>query len=406
MGIPEQTPPPLSKPKPPARLVSLDAYRGLVMFLMMAELLKFGLVSKALPDNPVWGFLAHHQSHVEWVGCSLHDLIQPSFSFLVGVSLPFSLAARRSLGQSVPLMTLHAFWRAFVLVWIGIILRSLWGKLPDYGFTDTLSQIGLGYGFLFLLGLTSARVQWVAVGVILVGYWLFFALGPQPGPGTDWAGFGIKPEWLSQNGLEGFAAHWSKNYNSALAFDQWFLNLFPREDRFFTNSGGYQVLNFVPTLATMLLGLIAGGVLKDDRSHWAKVKWMTAAGAIGLAAGYALGYFGICPVVKRIWTPSWVLFSGGWCFLLLAGFYTVVEIGGWKGWCFPLLVVGSNSIAAYCMSTSFIKPEIHKMMFRHFGWFIQQVGPVYEPLVWGAVTLSVLWLVLFWMYRRRVFIKV
>jgi predicted acyltransferase len=156
----------------------------------------------------------------------------------------------------------------------------------------------------------------------------------------------------------------------------------------------------------MLLGLIAGGVLKDDRSHWAKVKWMTAAGAIGLAAGYALGYFGICPVVKRIWTPSWVLFSGGWCFLLLAGFYTVVEIGGWKGWCFPLLVVGSNSIAAYCMSTSFIKPEIHKMMFRHFGWFIQQVGPVYEPLVWGAVTLSVLWLVLFWMYRRRVFIKV
>jgi predicted acyltransferase len=377
------------------------------MFLMMAELMKFAAVSKALPGNGFWAFLGFHQSHVEWVGCSLHDLIQPSFSFLVGVSLPFSLAARRDRGQSKLAMTLHAFWRAFVLVWIGIILRSLWDPIPDYGFTDTLSQIGLGYGFLFLLGFRPVRDQWLAVGLILVGYWLFFALWPAPGPDFDWARVGVSQKWLSENGLDGFAAHWSKSANAATAFDQWFLNLFPRQKEFVFSGGGYQVLNFVPTLATMILGLIAGGVLKDDRGPWRKVLWLTAAGLVALGAGYGLGYLGVCPVVKRIWTPSWVLFSGGWCFLLLAGFYAVNDVIGWRRWAFPLVVVGMNSIAAYCMSTSFIKPEIGKMVWRHLGVRTFHVfGPEYAPLVHGAITLTVLWLILYWMYRRKVFIKV
>ena len=100
----------------PARNQSIDVYRGFVMFLMMAEVLKFSHVARALPESGFWKFLAQQQSHVSWVGCSLHDLIQPSFSFLVGVSLPYSLAARTARGQSRAAMTLHAFWRAFVLV--------------------------------------------------------------------------------------------------------------------------------------------------------------------------------------------------------------------------------------------------------------------------------------------------
>jgi predicted acyltransferase len=406
MGIPQQTPPAAT---PPVRLTSVDAYRGLVMFLMMAEILKFALMAKAFPYNRVWELLADHQSHVAWVGCSLHDLIQPSFSFLVGVSLPFSLAARRDRGQSKLAMTLHAFWRAFVLVWIGIILRSLWSTIPDYGFTDTLSQIGLGYGFLFLLGFRPVRDQWIAFALILVGYWLFFALGPAPGPDYNWAAVGVKPEWLAQNGLDGFAAHWSKNANAALAFDQWFLNQFPRApgDPYVFSGGGYQVLNFIPTLATMILGLIAGGVLKDDRGPWRKALWLTAAGVVALAAGSGLGLAGICPVVKRIWTPSWVLFSGGWCFLLLAAFYAVNDIIGWRRWAFPLVVVGMNSIAAYCIATSFVKAEIHKMVLRHLGEnAFLFLGPKYLPLLHGAATLTVMWLILYWMYRRKVFIKV
>jgi predicted acyltransferase len=223
----------------------------------------------------------------------------------------------------------------------------------------------------------------------------------------DWAAVGVKPEWLGQNGLDGFAAHWSKNANVAAAFDQWFLNLFPREKTFVFSGGGYQVLNFVPTLATMILGLIAGSVLKESRSPRLTILWFTAAGLIGLATGYGLGQLGLCPVVKRIWTPSWVLFSGGWCFLLLAGFYAVTDLGGWRRWAFQLVVVGTNSIAAYCMATSFVKPEIHKMVLRHLGTnAFNLFGSEFVPLVHGAITLTVMWLILYWMYRRKVFIKV
>jgi predicted acyltransferase len=385
----------------------VDAFRGLVMLLMMAELLKLAAVSKALPGNEAVALLAHHQTHAEWVGCSLHDLIQPGFSFLVGVSLPYSIAARRAKGQGTLGMTLHAFWRAVVLVWLGIVLRSLWGPVPDYGFTDTLSQIGLGYGFLFVLGFRPVRDQWLAVAAILVGYWLLFALWPLPGPDWDWAAVGVPPDWFERNGLTGFAAHWNKNANPAAAFDLWFLNLFPREKPFEWSRGGYQALSFIPTLATMTLGLIAGGVLKSERPALGKVGRLAAAGAVGLAAGYGLGALGVCPVVKRIWTPSWVLFSGGWSLLFLAAFYLVVDVAGWKRWAFPLLVVGTNSIAAYCMSTSFIKPEVGKMVRRHLGDATFRVaGDAYEPLLHGAATLAVLWLVLLWMYRRKVFVRV
>jgi heparan-alpha-glucosaminide N-acetyltransferase len=391
----------------PPRLASVDAYRGLVMFLMMAEILKLSVVSRSFPDCDILKFLALQQTHVEWIGCTLHDLIQPSFTFLVGVSLPFSIAARAARGQSKLAMTLHAFWRAFILVWLGVILRSLWSTTPDYGFTDTLSQIGLGYGFLFLLGFRPIRDQWLAVAVILIGYWVFFVQHPLPPSDFNWSAVGVKPEWLHDHGLTGFEAHWSKNANAAAHFDLWFLNLFPREKPFVFQSGGYQVLNFIPTLATMILGLLAGGVLKSDWRAWRKINWLAAAGTLSLGLGYVWGLSGTCPVVKRIWTPSFVLFSGGWCFLLLGAFYAVMDVRGWRGWAFPLTVVGMNSIAAYCMSTSFVKPELHKMTMRHLceGTFAV-FGPEWVPLLHGAATLTLLWLILFWMYRRRVFIRI
>src|SRR5213596_50281 len=120
------------------RLGSIDAYRGLVMFLMMAEVLRLLQVSKALPDSKFWEFLAHHQSHVPWAGCSLHDLIQPSFSFLVGVSLPFSLARRASKGQSRLMMIMHAVLRAVILVLLGVFLRSMGKSQTNWTFEDTL----------------------------------------------------------------------------------------------------------------------------------------------------------------------------------------------------------------------------------------------------------------------------
>jgi predicted acyltransferase len=386
------------------RLVSIDAYRGLVMFLMLAEVLHFASVARALPESRLWKFLELHQSHVEWVGCTLHDLIQPSFSFLVGTALVFSLASRRSRGQSVLAMSAHALWRGLLLASMGIFLRSIRHEQTNYTFEDTLTQIGLGYPLLFLIALRPRRDQWIALAVILVGYWAAFALYPLPGSGFDYEAAQVPPDW--PHNLQGFAAHWNKNTNLAWAFDRWFLNLFPRPKPFTANGGGYATLSFLPTLGTMILGLLAGGVLKSDRSGWAKLAWLTAAGLVGLGAGWGLGELGICPVVKRIWTPSWVLFSGGWCFLLLAGFYTLTDLIGRRAWVFPLVVIGANSIAAYLMSWLF-EGFIASSLTTHLGHApFRAFGEPYEELLHGAAVLLVFWMILFWMYSKRIFIRV
>ena len=388
----------------PARLTSLDAYRGLVMFLMMAEVLSLSRVARARPDSVLWQFLAHHQSHVDWIGCSLHDLIQPSFSFLVGVALPFSLASRAARGQSRARMVLHAAWRALVLILLGVFLRSIGAHQTYWTFEDTLSQIGMGYVALFLLGFRPARDQWIALGLILAGYWAAFAFYPLPDPNFDYSKVGVSNTWPHL--MTGFAAHWNKNSNPAWAFDTWFLNLFPREKPFAFNRGGYATLSFIPTLGTMILGLIAGGVVRSDRAPWAKVRWLATAGAIGLAAGAALGELGICPVVKRIWTPSWVLFSGGWCFLLLAAFYLLIDLWGRRRWAFALVVIGMNSIAAYCMAHLF-DGFIGSSLDVHLGGKLFKVfGQAYEPLVHGALVLFVMWLLLYWMYRRKIYLRI
>lgn len=387
----------------PPRLTSVDAYRGFVMFLMMAEVLRLRKVAGAFPESAFWAFLAHHQTHVGWVGCSLHDLIQPSFSFLVGVALPFSLAARAARGQSLRGMTAHAFWRAFVLVALGIFLRSVGKPQTNFTFEDTLTQIGLGYGFLFLLGLRPAREQWLAVGLILLGDWAWFALYT-PGTGYDSVRAGVPADWPHR--LSGFAAHWNLNANPAWAFDTWFLNLFPRRLPFLNNPGGYATLNFIPTLATMTLGLIAGGILRGDDPGWRKAGRLSALGCAGLLAGWGLGALGVCPVVKRIWTPSWVLFSGGWCFLLTAAWYAVVDRLGFKAWAFPLVVIGMNSIAAYVAAHLF-EGFLSSTLRTHLGPDVfRSLGAGYAPLLEGAAVLLSLWLILFWMYRRRIFLRV
>src|SRR5215813_3330851 len=255
------------------RLTSVDAYRGLVMLLIMAEVLSFCRVAKAIPSSGFWKFLCHHQSHVPWIGCSLHDLIQPSFSFLVGVALPFSLASRKARGQSFATMSQHAGIRALVLVLLGVFLRSTSHPQTYWTFEDTLSQIGLGYLFLFVLGFRPVRDQWIALGVLVVGYWLAFAWYPLPTTSFDYSTVGVPETWPHL--MTGFQAHWNKNSNLAWAFDTWFLNLFPREKPFAFNDGGYATLSFIPTLATMILGLIAGGMLRRDDPPWAKVQWLT-----------------------------------------------------------------------------------------------------------------------------------
>jgi heparan-alpha-glucosaminide N-acetyltransferase len=392
------------------RNVSLDAYRGLVMLLMMAEVLRLSHVAAAYPTSLFWKILAFNQTHTEWFGCSLHDTIQPGFSFLVGVALPYSIANRMAKGARFAELFWHAVWRSFVLVVLGVFLRSMDHSMTYFTFEDTLSQIGFGYPFLFLLGFYSSKVKslkWVAaaLAVILVGYWLAWALYPAAPANFDWQSVGVSPAWNAQHNYTGFAAHWNKNYNFGNAFDQWFLNLFPREHPFVYNDGGYLTLSFIPTLGTMILGLIAGRWLRESRPG-TPMKKLLIAGVSGIALGLALHYSHICPVVKRIWTPSWTIFSGGICFLFLAAFSWVIEVKGFKKWAFPLVVIGMNSITAYCIA-HFLEGFLVSTFRIHLGPnFFQFAGAGLQPLFEGAAILLCYWLVLLWMYRRKLFLKI
>jgi len=395
---------PAISPVLPGRLASVDVYRGFVMLLLLAEALRSCDVADALPGSVFWAFFCHHQSHVPWVGASLHDLIQPSFSFLVGVALAFSVASRRVAGQSRRHLILHAAWRAAVLVFLGIWLRSVGRPQTYFTFEDTLTQIGLGYVFLVLLALRPRRDQWLALALILVGYWAAFAWYPRPAADFDYVAVGVPADWPHH--LSGFASHWNKNSNLAWAFDVWFLNLFPREHPFVFNGGGYATLSFIPTLGTMILGLLAGGILRGDLAPAARIRWLAVAGLIGVGSGWLLGALGIGPVVKRIWTPSFTLWSGGVCFLVLAGAYYVIDMLGHRRWAFPLVVIGMNSIAAYCiyeLSARFIGASLN----THLGEGAFRVaGDPYLPFVHGVAVVLVMWLILFWMYRRRIFLRI
>jgi len=397
--------PRVAAPPSSPRNMAVDVYRGFVMLLMMAEVLQLARVSAAFPTSWFWRILAYNQTHVEWAGCSLHDTIQPGFSFLVGVALPYSIASRLAKGGTFGKLLLHALWRSLLLIALGVFLRSMDHSQTYFTFEDTLSQIGLGYPILFLLGFRPPRWAWWALGVLLGGYWLAWALYPVAGPGFDWNSVGVTAAWNAQHNYTGFLAHWNKNYNLGNAFDQWFLNLFPREHPFVFNDGGYLTLSFIPTLGTMILGLVAGRWLRAAAPR-VPLKRLLLAGAIGVASGLLLHVAHICPVVKRIWTPSWTLFSGGLCFLFLAAFCWIIEVKQRRRWAFPLLVIGMNSIAAYCIA-HFLEDFINSSFRINLGPnFFAFLGTGLEPLLHGAAVLLCYWLVLFWMYRRKLFLKI
>src|SRR5262249_489512 len=167
MGNPE---PQLTPPKS-ERLVSLDAYRGFIMLVMASGGFGFAQMARQFSDSRFWGFLGYEFDHVPWDGCAFWDLIQPSFMFMVGVALPFSLASRLSQGQAHLRIFGHTIYRSIVLILLGIFLSSTWSKQTDFTFVNVLTQIGLGYTFVFLLAGRGVAVQLAAILAILIGYW-------------------------------------------------------------------------------------------------------------------------------------------------------------------------------------------------------------------------------------------
>lgn len=368
-------------PNPPApataRLASLDAYRGLIMFTLLC-----GGIFHSLKGHPDWNWLFVQNEHVAWEGCVYWDLIQPSFMFMVGASMPFALARREALGDPWSRRLLHVLRRALTLVVVGILLDHFGADRVQIGFIRVLQQIAPGYVFSFFLVGRPLAVQGAVGAGVLVAYQLAWMFNPWNGPGGPWAMGGE---------------------NLGTAFDRWMLGR--------NYSGHYVGLNAVPSGVTILLGAMAGEVLRRAESAAPALlpaarrracATLVAAGVAGIACGALLGT--VFPLVKRIWTPSFTVYAGGWTALVLGLFHGVVDVAGLRRWAFPLAVVGTNSLVAYVLGNSF-GGWFRSLSSAWVAWLRTPLGPLWFPVFQHALFALSAWAVLWWLHRRRIFVK-
>jgi predicted acyltransferase len=451
------------RPEPATkRLVSLDAYRGFIMTLLAAN--GFGLLalSKTPADSALWKLLdretwqriGFHFNHPDWRSnfvfgpstdalagspwmrgaVSLWDLIQPAFMFMVGTAMAYSARKRDALGEPRWKQWLHAFIRAIVLILLGVFLSSMETKQTHWEFPNVLAQIGLGYIFVFAVVRWKWWGQVAAIAAILIGTWTAFYLHVAPAD-YDFAAVGAFAE--KGEVLDPPFRQWSKNGNFAHDVDVKFLNRLPRlEDKqgqpipFKFNRGGYQTLNFLPSIATMILGVLCGQILQRPASPWKRVAILLGVALLCYGLGIAAGVFA-CPIVKRIWTPSWVLFSGGYVVAMLALFYALFDALPLGVLAFPLVVVGTNSLLIYLMgqtlrpwtSAKVIHTHFHKLIERGLGGLAEMTGlaarlpetgqsagatmyDLFGPVVDTTAVFIVFWLVLYALYRKQIFMRI
>lgn len=470
------------------RLVSLDAYRGFIMMMLAAG--GFGLAAfcQMEPDSAAWTNIAekltqrgvsdsaaavqrirelgdYHFTHPSWnsasdnYGVAFWDLIQPAFMLMVGVSLPFSAARRRSSGEGLLRRMLHVLIRAAVLVALGVFLSSRGSTGTHWVFPNVLCQIGLGYAFVCMFAGRRLLVQFAAVILVLGGSWgLFYLNPPLEGYNSDAMRAELQIDDESEV-FEGEFAAWSKNANIATRFDNWLLPqlrdpdvriaelgqqesaapagsavftavmdlapvipverkwyhgvFFTSQEPFQINRGGYTTLNFIPSMATMLLGAICGTLLIDgSRTGWKKLGLLVALAAVCYGLGVAADMT-ICPIVKRIWTPSWVLFSGGFVIGMLAVFYLLFDLFPLRFAAFPLVVVGTNSLLTYMIGQTVSGWIRQNIVVVHLSGLITTVfGPEamaqewYRSITVPTAGFVVIWLFLLWLYRQRIFLRV
>ena len=351
------------------RFVSLDAYRGAVMISLVSH----GFGFSALDGHSLFGFLARQTEHVAWEGCVYWDLIQPAFMFIVGVAMPFAYAKRRSLGQRHGKILGHVIKRSIYLFLIAALFTSIHSGRPRITFVNVLPQIAIGYFLAFFVLKRSYSVQGLTAASILILYTLVWVFYPGNGDAGPWA---------------------TGNVNIGSDFDKWLMGDY--------YTGYYVGMNAIPSTATIIAGVMCGQLIASSLPQKRIMLILAISGIATMLAGLALSP--LVPVVKRIWTASFGLYSAGWVILSLLLFYWVIEVLGYRRWTLIFVVVGMNSIAAYVIF----------QLFR--GWIDNAVLTFSRPLVeamgaYGTVlqaflVLGVIWCILYFFYRRKIFFKV
>jgi predicted acyltransferase len=396
--------PVVSAEKPAARVVSLDALRGFDMFWIIGGRELFLAAAMLLP--PSYAHLSQEAKrqleHSSWEGFTAYDLIMPLFLFVVGAAMPFSFSRRWELGQSKLGMYAKIFRRTIILFVVGMAVQ---GHLLDFKlstlhvFANTLQAIAVGY---FVAGILLLHfpiwAQAASAVMLMVAYWILLRYVPFTyftGGYVD-ASFGPMIAYAPVFGHG--AGLLEPHANFALAVDQRVLGRFIDG----TNPPYTWVLSGLTFAASVLLGVFAGHLLRSRLSALARFVWLVVLGAGCLAAGWAWSEWGGFPIIKHIWTSSMTLWAAGWSYLLLAAFYLVIDVVGLRFLAFPFTVIGMNAITIYVayhfVPFNTIANNLVGGLSRHLG----AAGPF---AVW-LTTVLIVWLLLYHMYRRKIFLRI
>lgn len=367
------------------RLMSIDALRGFDMFFIIGGAGLIVMICKALGYGDCE--LVKQMSHVPWEGLRHHDTIFPLFLFLAGVSWPFSLSSQVSRGRSALQIHLKILQRALILFALGMAYNGVFKEFkPEFRVPSVLGFIGLSWavGAVVFYHVRNAWAKGAVIGALLFGYWgvLCFVAAPGAPAGCDTyaAEYNIV-SWLDRT----------------LMPNHIFRPLYDPES-LFAFAGG---------IAMALLGMMAGSLLKSDRFRPARKTLILLAGFAGLLALDALFVFVMGDkIVKSLWSPSFVLSAAAYSTAMLAVFYHIIDVWGLKKWAFGFTVIGMNSITVYLMVRFIWFGGITKYF---FGGIIKEIGEMsapWEPVAERAVSLAVIWLILYFFYRKKIFFKV
>jgi predicted acyltransferase len=370
-------PPSVTRASSSERLLSLDALRGFDMFWIVgAEEIVHALHKSG--RGPIIDFLSAQLTHKPWAGLVFYDLIFPLFVFIVGVSIVFSV--NRMIEQSGRAVAYRRiFIRSALLFLFGIIYSGGLAKgFEGIRLLGVLQRIALCYFCAAMLFATVGRRALVGICFgLLLGYWALMTFVPVPGVGTG---------------------NFNEGTNLANYIDQQYLPL-RKYDRTHDPEG---LLGTLPAIATCLLGVFAGLLLKDGRlSAQQKVYWLAGAGALALAAGYLWSIQ--FPLIKKIWTSSYVLVAAGYSSLLLAAFYQIVDIWKWRKWAQPFVWIGLNPIVIYLAWELFPFSDLAQRLVG--GPIKASFGSYAEALV-SACALALVFLLAWFLHRRKLFLRV
>jgi predicted acyltransferase len=358
------------------RVVSIDALRGFDMLWIIGG----GEVLSHLVevwDNPVTRTIKVQLEHVKWEGFHFEDLIYPLFLFIMGVVLPYSMSRRREKGQSSKAIHLHILKRSAVLILLGLIYNNLlsfeWSEMRWPG---VLQRIGVCYFFAAIIVVhTKWRTQAIIVGAVLILYWIAAALIPVPGFGAgDMTMEGCLSSYIDQHLIPG--------------------------ELYYTYGDNEGFISTFPAVCTALLGALAGHWLRSDRTGPRKAASLAIAGVICVAVGYVWSF--AFPIIKIIWTSSYTLFSGGLCLMLLALFYWIIDVKGYRKWTLFFIVIGVNPITIYFLQRFVNFDGIAEF----FLWGVSSNAGLIAPLILPLGVLAVKWLFLWFLYRHKIFFKV